>query len=418
MQRLGGLLLILAGVSLGAYTFLPAPFESERTLRDVTRIAAAPERLSQAGRSSWIVSDEPEQAVESRAKGPIPAVAAGIAPSDRPAVTWSAIVTADQSQQARITSSKPADSETRIQLTRDLQSELKRVGCYAGEINGSWTSSTKKAMSSFMDRVNATLPVNEPDYILLTLVQGHAAKACGSTCPAGQTALDDGRCVPQAVIAARAAKKAKQDVAARELPPARTDLAEASAAREKSPARSGSAGGGARSENRVAAVAAEERLPWLGNDADLVEPSRAPLPRPVQRPEGMMAVGASQLARADIEAPPLPPVTESIAPRKSVRVFPDYQTERAAPKIDSSSGAAYQPGLPGTKSGATVYRSKQAGKPAGLKRSKSVQVARRPPPVAHQPKPKFYYYGSSGRRSLARPGSPAFNMLQAMGGVY
>src|SRR5690349_13734274 len=51
-------------------------------------------------------------------------------------------------------------------LGRELQRELARVGCYEGERNGIWTPATRKAMKAFTDRVNATLPTEEPDYIL------------------------------------------------------------------------------------------------------------------------------------------------------------------------------------------------------------------------------------------------------------
>jgi len=44
-------------------------------------------------------------------------------------------------------------------LTRQLQSELKRAGCYDGEISGVWTPRTREAMKAFTTRVNATLPV-------------------------------------------------------------------------------------------------------------------------------------------------------------------------------------------------------------------------------------------------------------------
>ncbi len=106
----------------------------------------------------------------------------------------------------RLASSKPGDDDARRELTRDLQKELKRVGCFDGEVNGTWSSTSKKAMSAFMDRVNATLPVEEPDYILLTLVQGHAALACGKGCPSGQGLSNDGRCQPQSILAQTARK--------------------------------------------------------------------------------------------------------------------------------------------------------------------------------------------------------------------
>ena len=87
----------------------------------------------------------------------------------------------------------------RSQLARELQRELRRVGCYDGEINGGWTTSTKRAMKTFTERVNASLPVEEPDLVLLTLVQGQADKMCGRPCPPGESAGEGGRCVPTAV---------------------------------------------------------------------------------------------------------------------------------------------------------------------------------------------------------------------------
>jgi hypothetical protein len=94
----------------------------------------------------------------------------------------------------------------RTALIRELQKELIRVGCYDGEISGVWTTSSRRAMRDFTDRVNAKLPIDEPDQILLSLVQGHRQKACGVACPTGQEAAAGGRCVPTALMA-RAAKQ-------------------------------------------------------------------------------------------------------------------------------------------------------------------------------------------------------------------
>ena len=95
----------------------------------------------------------------------------------------------------------------RASLARALQRELQRVGCYEGEVNGSWTTSTRMAMKAFTDRVNASLPIDAPDYILLSLVQRHEGRACGTNCPSGQLLSDEGRCVPSAVLAKAAAPK-------------------------------------------------------------------------------------------------------------------------------------------------------------------------------------------------------------------
>src|SRR5262245_12886239 len=71
----------------------------------------------------------------------------------------------------------------RAQLSRDLHKELKRVGCYEGEISGVWSSVSRQAMRRFTEAVNAKLPVEEPDLVLLRLVQGQAQRVCA--CPAG-----------------------------------------------------------------------------------------------------------------------------------------------------------------------------------------------------------------------------------------
>lgn len=89
----------------------------------------------------------------------------------------------------------------RTQLARELQKELRRVGCYEGEIHGAWTTSTKRAMKTFTERVNASLPVEEPDQVLLSLLHGQPDKACGRPCPAGESSAEGGRCVPSAVAA-------------------------------------------------------------------------------------------------------------------------------------------------------------------------------------------------------------------------
>ena len=137
-------------------------------------------------------------------------------------------VTVQAASPPRMTSSRPADETGRIDLIRNLQRELKRVGCYPGEVDGDWGSGSKRAMSAFTERVNATLPFDEPDYILLTLVQGHTAQACGKGCPLGQAMSDGGKCAPNAVIAqsTRRANESAKRPAGREAEPIRTAAVE------------------------------------------------------------------------------------------------------------------------------------------------------------------------------------------------
>jgi hypothetical protein len=86
-------------------------------------------------------------------------------------------------------------------IGRELQKELKRVGCYEGKLNGEWTTSTRHAMSAFAERVNARLPTEQPDSILLALVQDYLTKVCGIPCPSGQSLSRTQECIPDALLA-------------------------------------------------------------------------------------------------------------------------------------------------------------------------------------------------------------------------
>ena len=92
-------------------------------------------------------------------------------------------------------------SDARGTLIRTLQGELKRVGCLDVEVTGVWGGVSKKAMGDFLNRVNATLPFDDPDHILLTLLRGYSGDTCGATCPAGQVMTKDRKCWPHTIMA-------------------------------------------------------------------------------------------------------------------------------------------------------------------------------------------------------------------------
>ena len=257
------LLLLLAGVGAAAYAFMPSDVLGQLGQAGGLSSAGA-QQLDSASRSAVEVAQRAGSSQAGSSPAAIAASAprvfspttplmgksdvdtkAGVrmaaAPSDaagRPSTGFVAPLSAEPSR--RLASSKPADDDARRELTRDLQKELKRVGCFEGEVNGTWTPASKKAMSAFMDRVNATLPVEDPDYILLTLVQGHAAQACGKGCPPGQGLSGDGRCQPRAILAQTARKSDERKVADRiEKRPVEAKTAEAKSA-ESSAVQTGS----------------------------------------------------------------------------------------------------------------------------------------------------------------------------------
>jgi hypothetical protein len=81
-----------------------------------------------------------------------------------------------------------------LDLVRQLQHELTRIGCYEGDINGIWTPSTRRAMDALIAQLNAKLPIAQPEPAHLALVQGQDGRTCGH-CPAGDENRSDQRCV-------------------------------------------------------------------------------------------------------------------------------------------------------------------------------------------------------------------------------
>lgn len=74
------------------------------------------------------------------------------------------------------------DRERRI-LIMALQGELRRVGCYQGGVDGQWKAASKAALFWFLKRVNAKLPVNQPDQAQLNLLKSAANDACADEVP-------------------------------------------------------------------------------------------------------------------------------------------------------------------------------------------------------------------------------------------
>jgi putative peptidoglycan binding protein len=186
MSKAGGLFLILGGLAIAAYGIASDNDASESKAEGEIGLA----KNSQA--------DE----------RPIPNVAALARTTTRATKPVAAFATPVVVTITQRLSEPPATSpraaeipKDRDTLARELQKELKRVGCYEGELNGIWTPATRRAMKAFTDRVNATLPVHQPDAILFAMVQGHQDKVCGKPCPSGQGLSDEGRCLPNVILA-------------------------------------------------------------------------------------------------------------------------------------------------------------------------------------------------------------------------
>lgn len=220
MRSLLGFALLSAGLWLGAQLYFPYALDREDKLAAVTRILApaapsyAATGVSPDARRPLKVNaarfvavrgttelespqSQPQTQTAMIETGALPASPAPTLPQsvlEHPgATTWDAVVTSEPT-------ARRTDSETRTDLTRALQKELRRVGCYDGRIDGQWKAQSRTAMWEFMARVNAALPLTEPDAIMLRLVQAHRADVCGTACPAGQE-MQGRRCVASVTVA-------------------------------------------------------------------------------------------------------------------------------------------------------------------------------------------------------------------------
>jgi hypothetical protein len=213
MGKLSGAILIVAGVTIAAY----ALSERQHTGAD----SAGPVVRAQAKASDAPGTGSPPQDQPKMAETPQPALTAPPAPpaakSPEPQpqpltgklIPPPAVRIAEAPPRVPVDKNKPqrAAPLDREGLTKEIQRQLKRVGCYGGAITGVWSPAVRQSMKAFTDRVNATLPVEQPDQVLLALVQNHQQAICSAACPPGQAAAGNGRCLPNALVAR--AKKAK-----------------------------------------------------------------------------------------------------------------------------------------------------------------------------------------------------------------
>ena len=202
MGKASGVLLVLAGLGLTAYVALPTSKPPVSSNDDFDFQLTQP-TLGKTDFAANRSSAPAPSATPSLPRAP----AVDGTQAIQPALSTPAVVTVSPHNGPNLRLAvAPAPkagvlATDRTQLARELQKELRRVGCYEGEIHGSWTTSTKRAMKTFTERVNASLPVEEPDQVLLSLLHGQPDKTCGRPCPAGETSAEGGRCVPSAVAA-------------------------------------------------------------------------------------------------------------------------------------------------------------------------------------------------------------------------
>jgi hypothetical protein len=68
--------------------------------------------------------------------------------------------------------------QTRRELIVEIQAALERANCLYGNASGSWDTKTRRAALKFLQAVNARLPTDRPDSILLQLLRSYHTATC------------------------------------------------------------------------------------------------------------------------------------------------------------------------------------------------------------------------------------------------
>jgi hypothetical protein len=152
----------------------------------------------------------------------------------------------------------PPSAPSGADLVSAIQRELKRVGCYKGEVDGRWRGGSIEAMAKFNGKVQASF--NEPQVDLLEALKKQKTALC-LNCKGGETETD-GQCVPKPL--------AKQPTSE---PPQPQTRRSPDARRPKAPiAREQSKGG-----DHLRNGKDNRGVPcWLGGGCRYVAPSRTP----------------------------------------------------------------------------------------------------------------------------------------------
>lgn len=121
-----------------------------------------------------------------------------------------------------VTLSVPSSAPSAADLTRSLQTELKRVGCFESAVSGLWDEKTKAALGEFVRRLKIDVPTDAVTEATIEVVQSRRDRVCPVECGAGRIERN-GVCVaktapdprpaakPQAPEARRAPREKKDD---------------------------------------------------------------------------------------------------------------------------------------------------------------------------------------------------------------
>jgi peptidoglycan hydrolase-like protein with peptidoglycan-binding domain len=91
-----------------------------------------------------------------------------------PPITVAALPEGKKSAERSVGSDEPNP------MTQSMQKELKRVGCYSGEVDGKWGEGTRDAVQEFADESKMVLSTSEPTEVALNVLTASKTGVCSS----------------------------------------------------------------------------------------------------------------------------------------------------------------------------------------------------------------------------------------------
>jgi uncharacterized caspase-like protein len=99
-----------------------------------------------------------------------------------------------EQKSTQVASLPPADADATANTVKALQTELRRVGCFTGNIDGSWKAPSQRALETFNKHAAMKLDVKLASLDAIDAVKGKTGRVCPLVCEHGFHA-DGGTCV-------------------------------------------------------------------------------------------------------------------------------------------------------------------------------------------------------------------------------
>jgi uncharacterized caspase-like protein len=156
--------------------------EDERAAADKARLTQEIQQHDDEAKAAAAQTSKPDVVASSEQAKPGEQQPAADKPRDQ---AVAALPPADRAKAS--TSAQPAAPD----IPRLLQSELKRVGCNAGDVNGEWNAPSRRALGAFNKNAGTNFDIKVASLDALDAVRNKASRVCPLDCDSGYRATGD-----------------------------------------------------------------------------------------------------------------------------------------------------------------------------------------------------------------------------------